>query len=464
MTSAVILLVAVIVTLAAVALRIARYERHFAYSARDELHHGFDPQRMRSVSVSIEGDNLLLPEEVAGNQLLVLEVEVTATWTGSLFDPAIQWRRGAFSGRTYYRRGSKGRRYLLIDAVDDDATCSLRGVHLRVHAGEARIWLCPRPDINGNRWILAPHADDAELAAFSLYGPRTWVTTVTASEVGTVPVPGHAPRSLLEALARANIRSIESRAVPGFGGVPFEHTHTLGYYDGTLAEMAAQPDTPARSSVLPLNGSGRHRRAARETGESPTWRTLVEDLAALLREIQPTVIVAPHPILDQHADHRFTTLALFEALSRTVASAANPTLLLYSNHPWGKREGRASLAPVGPRHGLVGIHDYGVDEVLYSYPASIRLDERALGLKQVAIESMSDLRTRGPTDDRWYTQLRRTIGSLAHPWCTYDAGYHRRNIRPNEFFYAIAPDQVAHFHARFRGALAAHTDTRARAR
>ena len=47
-----------------------------------------------------------------------------------------------------------------------------------------------------------------------------------------------------------------------------------------------------------------------------TWENLVDDTLTLLKKVKPAVIVAPHPQLDTHRDHQYTTVALAEALAR----------------------------------------------------------------------------------------------------------------------------------------------------
>ncbi|MOA29792.1 hypothetical protein D3C78_1508300 [compost metagenome] len=82
----------------------------------------------------------------------------------------------------------------------------------------------------------------------------------------------------------------------------------------------------------------------------PNWGNLVADLAALLEHFRPEVLVTPHPQLDPHADHVHATLAVEQAIQRSVWQP--DTLLFYANHlhdndrwPMGPADGGIALPP-----------------------------------------------------------------------------------------------------------------------
>ncbi len=91
----------------------------------------------------------------------------------------------------------------------------------------------------------------------------------------------------------------------------------------------------------------------------------------------------PHPWLDSHLDHEYTSVALIEALEQWKDNA---TFLLYTNHA---SENRYPYGPAGtvmslPAWSVVDISLQGV----YSHPVSEQLQVRKL----YALESMHDLR------------------------------------------------------------------------
>ena len=69
----------------------------------------------------------------------------------------------------------------------------------------------------------------------------------------------------------------------------------------------------------------------------------------MLKKVNPAIVVAPHPHLDNHADHQYVTVALAEALERWKKPA---TFLLYTNHaarnlyPYGPAGTNVSIPPL----------------------------------------------------------------------------------------------------------------------
>jgi hypothetical protein len=157
-----------------------------------------------------------------------------------------------------------------------------------------------------------------------------------------------------------------------------------------------------------------------------TWTNLVDDLATVLKKVNPAVILAPHPQLDSHADHQFATVALAEAMSRRRQRG---TLLLYTNHadrnryPYGPAGTLMSLPPVP--------QDVQLDRV-YSHPVPADLQREKL----FALEAMHDLR---PSPSRIYqleiggdrSNVPEALGSSAFG----GVNYLRRGPRSNELFF-----------------------------
>ena len=167
----------------------------------------------------------------------------------------------------------------------------------------------------------------------------------------------------------------------------------------------------------------------------PDWNSVVQDLAAVVERVRPDFIVTPHPLLDDHTDHQYTTLALLEALDRVGDEQA--VLLLYNNHhvlaehyPFGPSDARVTLPPWFGDGRFAGLLSFELDPDL-----QLR--------KLFALEAMHDLRTApmrltgGPATvllDRLaqaYEVIRRD------PFGDYS--YFRRAIRPNEMFFVSDP-------------------------
>jgi hypothetical protein len=147
----------------------------------------------------------------------------------------------------------------------------------------------------------------------------------------------------------------------------------------------------------------------------------------VLKKVNPVVIVAPHPQLDTHRDHQYTTVALAEALGRWRKRV---TFLLYTNHadrnryPYGPAGTVMSLpSPLGTAG------EIPVDAV-YSHPVSPQLQR----LKLFALESMHDLRFT-PTRQYQLARPEERAVSTEKTGPEPDITYLRRAPRSNELFY-----------------------------
>jgi LmbE family N-acetylglucosaminyl deacetylase len=161
-----------------------------------------------------------------------------------------------------------------------------------------------------------------------------------------------------------------------------------------------------------------------------TWNHLVEDLADLFRKVRPDVIVMPHPALDTHLDHQYTSVAAVEALDKWDGK---PAFLLYTNHA---SENRYPFGPAGTVVSLPPWHesDLLVDRV-YSHPVGAGLQRRKL----FALESMHDLRL--SPEEQHTCDLPDATRRPDYPRVP-DVDYFRRGPRSEEVFFVFTRDGV----------------------
>ena len=95
-------------------------------------------------------------------------------------------------------------------------------------------------------------------------------------------------------------------------------------------------------------------------------------------------MVAPHPLLDRHRDHQFTTIALLEALESWPGECE---LWLYTNHAIENE-----AWPLGPRDAMTGLPPWSGGDLFFSRIYSHPLDVAQRKRKLVALEAMHDLR------------------------------------------------------------------------
>lgn len=347
-------LVPVLLVLAWVAHE-AWFADHLFYRAADDYQYHF-PRDAAQQAVKLDAGVLRLSESLAPGETLVLELEVKATWLGRWLDPYVELG----DDRQDFERGVSGRRFLNLSGQAvalGESTLTLRGRHCSLSAA-GTLWVMSNPDYAQQRvMVIAPHADDAELAAFGLYSrcEEASIVTLTQGEIEAEDFQRLGLDKAQAARLKGRLRSWDSLSIPMWGGVPASRCVQLGYYCLQLPAMAEEPDTSFGSRESGENDvrTVRQHNPLTLPGDvdgAPTWNNLVGDIQRLLEHFRPEVVVTPHPELDPHSDHVASTRALLEAIA---TSAWKPsTLLMYANHlhdndrwPMGPAGGGIALPP-----------------------------------------------------------------------------------------------------------------------
>lgn len=390
------------------------------------------PADTPTLAARLEAGYLRLEGVCGEADTLILEVTVRAGWLGRWFDPQV-WLG---DDRQDLERGADGRRYLNLSgqaAALDAGTLRVRSRFCRL-AETATLHVMTNPDYRQRRvLVLAPHADDAELAAFGLYGrcADASVVTVTQGEVEAERYRRLGLDAAAAARLKGRLRTWDSLAVPLWGGVPAQRCVQLGYYCLQLPAMAATPEQPFGSRE---SGSADIREARGgnplvlpgDADGQPTWCNLVADLAALLEHFRPEVVVTPHPQLDPHPDHIAATQALLQAVQDCAWQPA--TLLLYANHLYDN-----DRWPMGPAEAGVAL-----PPVFTPLPAdrlwSPLLDRDARLDKAMALAMQHDLQGPLPAKQRLRRVLQRVFGGRRWP-ATGEDEFFRKAVRRHELFW-----------------------------
>lgn len=364
------------------------------------------------------------------------------------------------SDRQYLGPEDTGPRWVnlsfLRGAVAAGVPVRLRSEGVQIAAGAAPLRLFAN-HLNLARplLVIAPHPDDAEIAAFGLYAHRhSTIVTVTTGNAGPPSYEAVFDDSAEMYQFKGRLRLIDSITVPWQGGIAPDRAFNLGYFDARLAAMHDQPAAVIPEMYGPNTDIGVYLKynigsLLPKRPRASTWTNLVDDLDAVIRKVKPAIVVAPHPQLDSHADHQFTAVALERALARRRRRV---TLLLYTNHADRNRY------PYGPAGTIMSLPPPPADEVMldrvYSHPMPPHL-QRA---KLFALESMHDLRS-SPT--RLYqvevgADRAREIERQGPP-AAGGVNYLRRAPRSNELFFVydettVKPVIVAFLAARSRRA------------
>jgi glycosyltransferase involved in cell wall biosynthesis/LmbE family N-acetylglucosaminyl deacetylase len=390
----------------------------------------------------------------------ILEFTATPRLSGLFFDPSITAKRPGFATDEFYLRGSGGTQFLNVTSFLSSMSrekltiqaevkgLNISGKQARLHTSESKIRLDERVVVFG------PHPDDCEIAAFGFYSDyHAKVVNITCGDATDrfMNLPAGLQISRAEI---AKFRMLDSLYAPQIGGLCLADVANFCFPDGCLKEMFMHPERDF-AFKLDYNFSSLREQVAGPllgpTGKV-SWDALVEDIRHSLRICRPTVIVCPHPRLDCHDDHFFTSLAIFEAIK--VLNLIDLNFYFYSNHnvhtelwPFGPASSVFSPLPCFFKEGIAG-------DGFHFHP----LNEQRRLQKAIALEAMHDIRDFNlfePTPN--YIKLRRIrtlVHSIIHRLGIPPTSYQRRGPRPYEFFITasrITGERILAEAAKLRG-------------
>lgn len=418
----------------------AWFADHLFYSPKDSYEYAF-PAGSEQPGLRLEAGRLLLDAPLAADETLIVGIELKSTWLGRFFDPAVDLLGLQSPDRQAFERGVAGRRYLNLTGAAEALAAGkleLRGRFCRIK-GQPTLWRFRQPDYRQQRvMVIAPHADDAELAAFSLYSQATesWIVTLTAGEIEAEHYQNMGLPKAEAAHLKGRLRAWDSVSVPRWAGVPEAQCVQLGYFCMQLQAMQAAPDQPQASREAGLADTRLFRQfngfaLPGDADGAPTWHNLIADLRALLLKARPQVIVLPTPLLDPHADHICAHAAVLEALQGLEWQP--DTLLGYANHlhdndRWPMGDSGAGVA-LPPRF------DGAVELVPCSFALALSQQQD----KAMALGMMHDLQPPAPFKRRvrrWLQQL--LAGRSPSPYGENE--FFRKAVRRHELLWVLKQD------------------------
>ncbi len=397
----------------------------YEFAAADSVTHAIRLSRIA------DGIRFTWPRTITQWDTALLRVR---SW-GAEHDPWVDLSVGEFHIQQYLDANAVGLRWLNLSGLREQLARGAE-VIIRTHAvtlepEEATLRLFDNHlDLQQRILVIAPHPDDAEIAAFGLYADRrASVVTVTAGNAGDMNYRVSVSDPAEHYALKGYLRAVDSVTIPWQGNIPPDRTANLGYFDGRLDAMYLAPKQTIPEVYGPNTDVERYRRAnlsklVSSAARGNSWQHLVEDLVEVLREVNPGIVVMPDPRLDTHLDHEFTSVALDQALEQWQG---NPVFLLYTNHtdsnhhPYGPAGTVVSLPPSDGHLSM---------QKIYSHPTTQSLQIRKL----FALESMHDLRL---SPDEQMTCSSVTIARRPDYPRTPEEDYFRRAPRANELFYVF---------------------------
>ena len=415
----------------------AWFSDHLFYSPGDDYQYRF-AEHHEVPGVRLQGNALVVdqPLTLDGSETLVLALPIKSSWLGRFFDPSIELTGSERTDDQAFERGVRGLRYLNLTGFSADVSAGrlrIRGRRCSVQ-GQPRLWSFRQADARRQRMmVIAPHADDAELAAFGLYSQadESWIVTLTAGEIEAEHYQKMGMRPAEAARIKGRLRAWDSISVPRWAGVPESRCVQLGYFCLQLPAMQAAPDQPIASREADLSDTRLFRQfnsmpLPGDVDGAPTWNNLIADLRALLLHARPQVLVMPHATIDPHPDHICSQAAVLEALQglewqpQWVLGYANH---LHDNDRWPMGDAYSGVA-------LPPVFDSSQELV----PYSIELNTEQQRDKAMALGMMHDLQPPAALKRRVRRWLQKLLAGRRWPG-EGENEFFRKAVRRHELFW-----------------------------
>lgn len=419
-------------------LESGKRDKAYIISPNQDYMYNFKDTNVQIIPLILKNLTINLNEHSIDNDTTVfLKIYVDTTKLGKYFTPKISVM---YKGKTLNHTlepYSKGIRYINLSQLNltRGTTLKIDTTLVSLHDQAVELLIYKNPVfINKKILIIAPHPDDAEIAAFGLYSQYSkniHIVTITAGDAGNNNVYKDIyTNTKKQYLSKGKIRTLDSITVPLLGGVLPQKCINLGYFDHTLRTMHNNKLKQIKgeyTKLLDINTFRRYNVSSllKEINASSTWPSLIHDMTTLLNKIKPDIIVTPHPKLDRHSDHIFSTEALLEALQQS--SIRQGKLFLYTNHaigseyyPYGNMGDPITLPPVYKNTNLYF-------DSIYAHPLSKDVQDN----KIFALEAMSDLRFLSSKN-----KFKERCTDEPNIICK-DYSYLRRAVRSNELFFIV---------------------------
>lgn len=411
------------------------------YNKHSDYIYNFENSDAKIIPVTIVKNKLVLPDFNERYHTAFLEVDIRTSLCGKLIEPNVRLNAEGINTCQYFEYGAKGKRYINISRFvkPDETSINLTFNKCHITGKQVKLILFKNPEVeNENLVVLAPHPDDAEIAAYGLYSSNkeSFIATITVGDAGKKMYDELYPDDSIHYIKKAEIRLWNSITVPMLAGLNPQNIVNLGYFDASLKQMYTDSTNSVKSRYTDLEDINIYREQnisgfLDSVKGTSTWRSLVNDIKLIVSKKKPTVIVTPYPAIDVHPDHKLTTVALIQALKEL--NYFNVELWLYTNHFIYDE-----LYPEGKVRSVVSLPPNTMDKTVYfKRICSFPLTDITQSDKILALEAMNPLRP----DTEWHT----TRGSRKLYWKTFRENirntevdyYYRRAVRDNELFFVV---------------------------
>jgi len=316
----------------------------------------------------------------------------------------------------FFESNQKGKRLVNLTGLDLTGDISFKINNCSINS-TAKLFGFKKPKMESNILIIAPHPDDAELAAYGFYrnqNDKVWIVTITAGDSLSRLEKQYIPNldnNLTDAsLRKGIIRAWNSITTPILAGVAPEKNIMLGYFDESLTELVKEQDKKVLHKLNEKISPNYFRKFNRDqilNNSTPenSGKSLVQDLKLIIEHAKPSIIVVTHPEIDPHPDHIATAKACALALQDSTHKPEH--IFMYANHlhnskgfPWGPIHSAGGVWPWKDNQSKLGKWS------LYSESLDLELQKE----KAVALDSMYDLKSK--------LKLKKRIKRIKHRYLT----------------------------------------------
>lgn len=413
---------------------------HIFYNVKQDYQYNFQADFTEEILLQ---NNEIIWKEAYKDKTIFLEVELECDLAGYLFDPSIDLQSQSQQQHQFFERGLKGRRYINLSHINDSSCAEkIQLVFKYCHLNNSRAILhgFVQPDLSDKTiLVVAPHADDAEIAAFGVYSQTdSFITTITAGETEAGFYESVTASKEEASCLKGRLRAWDSISVPQWAGLKGDSVVQLGYFCLTLKKMYDQPDKKTSSLTAGIDDPAYFRvynqfSLASDKSVNSSWNSLIKDLQEIIERVKPDVILTAHPVLDPHADHRYATIACLQACEQSNIFA---DFLLYANH-----YNHTEMFPFGLSGSLLSLPPEFDQQPIESIPVSYQLSQQRQHNKLLALTMMHDLQTPVSLKKRVRQVLQEKLIGREKFLIGHD-DFLRKAVRKNELFFKLTTKQL----------------------
>ena len=265
---------------------------HFYYQPTDD--YSWAMPSGSKLKAEFDGVHLNIPESLLSGQTVLLKTKVSTKFSGSVFDPFVELLASEGSHKQHFERGCGAERYINLTPVIESLMSGEQRIqlvtsHCDIDREAAELIAFRKPELENKRvMVIAPHADDAEIAAFGLYkNTDSMVVTLTAGEAEPETFSQYCDDSEKAALLKGRVRAWDSVAIPKWAGLKEDRILNLGYFCMHLEQMHDKPDAAVTSKFAGTADTRSFRqfnsvKLSSDQHGIASWNSLVQDLQELV--------------------------------------------------------------------------------------------------------------------------------------------------------------------------------------